>query len=196
MFSKPRLYRRENETIHPTRSQGANKKKKKTMSNDDDVDEANFLNGIIPTLNSWIQWFHGLLFGDSDEITNPLPTSNFTQSNENHREFENCSVHTDIRFEFAPNTPQKIKNRIRGGISRAFIRYMNYIGSKDPRYDGGSTRTYELRNIDYVFSIDDFRSSLSECYDDADFESQVTIVFYFYVSTGEMETRIHVRFGE
>jgi hypothetical protein len=115
------------------------------------------------------------------------------QERVHQKEFEHCLVHTDIRFAFdaSHNVAQNIKNKTRSHITNAFIKYVNYIG-EDPRYDFASTK-YELRYIEGVFSIDDFRSYLNDYYF-VGLQPQATIVFHFHVTTRDMKTRILVRF--
>jgi hypothetical protein len=102
-------------------------------------------------------------------IRKRIDPSKFTQLDENtvanfnaqerilQREFEECFIHTDIRFEFAPNTISTAETKVRNIVNASFLRYMNLVSS-DPRYDVSPTQTYELRRIEGVFSIDDFRS--------------------------------------
>jgi hypothetical protein len=105
-------------------------------------------------------------------IRNGIDPSKFTQLEEDvvahcniqervsHKEFEDCLVHTDIRYAFAPNTMPTTEAKVRNIVNASFLRYMNLV-SMVPRYDVWPTQTYEFRRIEGVFSIDDFRSHLS-----------------------------------
>ena len=111
----------------------------------------------------------------------------------NEKQFEQCCIFTDLRFEFQRDTPSIMVRRARNLITQKLQRYMESIGV-DPRIDLKPRQTYEVREVENFFSVEDFQFYMDHTLRIHQ-ALQFTVVYcHFYIVKSHVRTRIIVRF--